>query len=149
MKWLRVYLVIAFVVLGSGLLTSEARAALPGTFRGEVVKPPQGERSFGLLYLMGRDGNVRRVIVTRAAVVYAETVPTGDRVKPARRALIPGAEVRVTALVDAKSGEWTASRVEVIAHRVADLEEEDNAGDDSATDEITSPRDTVIASRTI
>jgi len=149
MKWLRVYSVIAFVVLGSGLLTSEARAALPGTFRGEVVKPPQGERSFGLIYLMSLDGNVRRVIVTRAVVIYAESVPIGDRVKPARRALIPGAEVRVTALVDAKSGEWTASRVEVIAHQSADFEEEDNDGDDSATDEIASPRDTVIASRTI
>jgi hypothetical protein len=148
MKLLRFYSLIALVMLSSGLLTSEARAASPGTFRGEVVEPPQGERSMGVLFLMGRDGNVRRVIVTRAAVVYAETVPTGDRVKPARRALIPGAEVRVTALVDAKSGEWTASKVEVIAQQVPDLGEE-NAEDETAPDEVTSPRDTVVASRTI
>jgi len=139
---------IALMLFSSKLLTSTAHAASPGTFLGEVVKAPQGERSVGLLYLMGRDGNVRRVIVTRAAVVYAETVPTGDRVKPARRALIPGAEVRVTALVDAKSGEWTASKVEVIAHQVADLEEE-SSEEEASPDEIDTSREPVIASRTI
>jgi hypothetical protein len=148
MKRLRLYSVIALMLFSSGLLTSELRAKSLGTFRGEVVRPPQGESSVGLLYLMGHDGNVRRVIVARAAIVYAESVPTGDRLKPARQALTPGSEVRVTALVDAKSGEWTASKVEVIAHHDAELED-DTAEDEAVPDEITTPRDTVVASRTI
>lgn len=112
------------------------------------MRPPRGERSIGLLYLMGRDGNVRRVVVGRAAVVYDPAVPSGDRVQSARRALVPGAEVRVTALVDAKSGEWTASRVEVIAHHGSDSDDDQ---DDSTTepDEVTAPKDTSVASRTI
>jgi hypothetical protein len=149
MKRLRILSVIAIMLFSSGLLTSELRAKSLGTFRGEVVKPPQGESSGAQLYLMGPDGNVRRVIVARAAVVYAESVPTEARLKPARRALTPGAEVRVTALVDAKSGEWTASRVEVIAQHDADPEADKAAEDEPATDEITTPRETVVASRTI
>jgi hypothetical protein len=148
MKRRGLYSLMAVLLLCSGLFTSKVLAGTPGTFRGEVVRPPQGERSVGLLYLLGRDGNVRRVMVARAAVVYAATVPTGDRLQPARRALVPGAEVRVTALVDAKSGEWTASRVEVIAHQAAEIDD-DHGDDGSAPDEITSPRETTVASRTI
>jgi hypothetical protein len=148
MKRIGLYPLLAVLLFSSGLLTPRVLAGTAGTFRGEVVKPPQGERLTGLLYLMGRDGNVRRVIVARAAVVYAATVPTGDRLQPARRALVPGAEVRVTALVDAKSGEWTASRVEVIAQQAAETDD-DRDEDDTAPDEVTSPRDPTAASRTI
>ena len=138
---------LAVLLLSSGLLTPRVLAGTAGTFLGEVVKPPQGERSLSLVYLRGRDGNVRRVIVARAAVVYAATVPTEERQQPARKALIPGAEVRITALVDAKSGEWTASRVEVIAQQAAEVAVDRD--DDSLPDEITSPGDSTVASRTI
>jgi hypothetical protein len=148
MKRMGLYSLSAVLLLSSGLFTSPVRAGTSGTFRGEVVNPPQSERSAGLLYLLGRDGNVRRVIVARAAIVYAATVPTGDRLRPARRALVPGAEVRVTALVDAKNGEWTASRVEVIAHHAAEFED-DYGEDGTAPDEITAPRETAVATRTI
>jgi hypothetical protein len=149
MKRLGLFTLITVLLLSSGQYASQARAGTgtPGTFRGEVVNPPQGERSLGLIYLMGRDGNVRRVIVTRAAVVYAETVPTGDRVKPARSALVPGAEVRVTALVDARSGEWTASRVEVVAQQAA--EPEDDAAEDEPSADEAPPSEPTLASRTI
>jgi hypothetical protein len=130
------------------LLTSGLWAKTQGTFRGEVVHPPRGERSAGLLYLMGRDGNVRRVIVSRASIVYDAGVPSGDRIQSARKALIPGAEVRVTALVDAKSGEWTASRVEVIAHHSAEFDEDDDE-DGNSPDEVTAPSGQMVASRTI
>ena len=98
-----------------------------------------------MLFLRGQDGNVRRVVVARAAVVYEAGVPSGDRLQSARRALMPGAEVRVTALVDAKSGEWTASRVEVIAQHEEDTDDED----DSAPDQVTAPEEPGSASRTI
>ncbi len=102
----------------------------------------------GLLYLMGRDGNVRRVILARAAVVYDARVPSGDRLQSARKSLVPGTEVRVTALVDAKSGEWTASRIEVIAHHESEVED-DNDEDANSADDVTTSRDTTVPWRTI
>ncbi len=136
------------VLLTLGLFSSGLWAETQGTFRGEVVRPPRNERSAGLLYLLGRDGNVRRVIVTRAAVDYDAAVPAGDRTQSARRALVPGTEVRVTALVDAESGEWTASRIEVIAHHAAKFED-DYGEDGSGPNEVTTPRDNAVDSRTI
>jgi hypothetical protein len=97
---------------------------------------------------MGRDGNVRRVIVVNAAIVYDPQVPAADRTQSARRALVPGVEVRVTALVDASSGEWTASRVEVIAHHAAQFE--DDYGDDGTQpDEVTAAGGKALAAHTI
>jgi hypothetical protein len=143
MKRMGLYSVLAVLLLASGLW-----AETQGTFRGEVVRPPEGERSAGLLYLLGHDGNVRRVIVAQATIVYDPEVPIGERSRPARQALVPGTEVRVTALVDAKSGEWTASRVEVIAHHAAQFE--DDYGDGDGPDEVTGPRENSVASsRTI
>jgi hypothetical protein len=144
MKRLGLHSLIAVLLLASGLW-----AETQGTFRGEVVRAPRGERSPGLLYLMGRDGNVRRVVVARAAIVYDAAVPIADRRQPAGRALVPGTEVRVTALVDASSGEWTASRVEVIANHAGEFE--DDYGDDSITapDQVAAPREPAITVRTI
>jgi hypothetical protein len=144
MKRLGLYSGIAVLLLASGLW-----AETQGTFRGEVVRAPRGERSANLLYLMGRDGNVRRVIVAEAAIVYDSAVPTGERVQPARQALVPGTEVRVTALVDASSGEWTASRVEVIAHHTAEFEDDNGEEGSGGPDEVTSPSVDAVASRTI
>ncbi len=101
-----------------------------------------------MIYLMGRDGNVRRVVVARAVIVYDATVPAGDRHQPARRALVPGTEVRVTALVDADSGEWTASRVEVIPNHAGEFED-DYGGDSSGPDQVTAPRGPIADSQTI
>jgi hypothetical protein len=142
MKRLWLYPLIAVL-----LLASWSWAEMQGTFRGEVVLAPRGERSPGLLYLMGRDGNVRRVIVARAAIVYESTVPSGKRQKLAGKALAPGTEVRVTALVDAASGEWTASRVEIIANHAGEFE--DDYGDGIAPNQVTAPGETTVDLRTI
>jgi hypothetical protein len=141
---------IAVLVLASGLFTTGLWAETQGTFVGEVVRAPRGEHSAGLLYLRGRDGNVRRVVVTRAAIEYDAAVAKGDRVLPARRALVPGTEVRVTALVDADSGEWTASRVEVIAHHAASFEEDYGDGEPgSGPDQVTAPKEPTLFARTV
>ncbi len=142
MKRLGLHSLIAVLLLTSGLW-----AETQGTFRGEVVSPPRGEWSSGLIYLMGRDGNVRRVVVARAAIVYDAAVPSEHR-QPAGRALIPGTEVRVTALVDAASGEWTASRVEVIANHAGEFED-DYGEDGTGPNQVTAPRETTVDSRTI
>ena len=130
---------VALLFLSSGGLVPEMKAETQGTFRGEVVAAPRGERSAGLLYLRGRDGNVRRIVVVRAAIVYDPTVAAAQGQKSVKKTLTPGMEVRVTALVDAKSGEWTASRVEVIAEHVSDSEDIDSE-DGTAPDEVDSPR---------
>jgi hypothetical protein len=137
------------MLLTSGLFTSVLWAGTQGTFRGAVMSPPQGERSVGLLYLMGRDGNVRRVVVASAAIVYDAEVPSTDRIKSARRALVPGAEVRVTALLDGKSGEWTASRVEIIAQHAVGLDDDHGDDDANVPDEVIAPGEKVSASHTI
>lgn len=144
MKRLGLHSLIAVLLLASGLW-----AETQGTFRGEVVRPPRGERSPGLLYLKGRDGNVRRVVLVRAAIVYDASVPIRDRRQPAGRALVPGTEVRVTALVDANTGEWTASRVEVISNHAGKFEDDYGDDDSTAPDQVTTPRETMIAARTI
>jgi hypothetical protein len=142
MKRLGLHSLIVVLLLASGLW-----AETQGTFRGEVVRPPRGEWSSGLLYLKGRDGNVRRVIVTQAAIVYDAAVSRGDRRKPAGKALVPGVEVRVTALVDANSGEWTASRVEVIANHAGEFE--DDYGEDGAPNQVTAPQEPTVDLRTL
>jgi hypothetical protein len=124
MKRLGLLSLVAVLLLASGLW-----AETQGTFRGEVVRPPHGERSAGLLYLMGRDGNVRRVVVARAAIVYDASVPSRERRKPAGRALTPGTEV--------------------IANHAGEFE--DDYGDDSSgtPDQVTAPREITMATRTL
>ncbi|MGA3125952.1 MAG: hypothetical protein ABSD13_04500 [Candidatus Korobacteraceae bacterium] len=142
MKRLGLHSLIAVVLLASGLW-----AESQGSFRGEVVRAPRGE-SPEMLYVMGRDGNVLRVVLAHAAIVYDATAQGGVRSQPARKALAPGTEVRVTALVDAGSGEWTASRVEVIANHAGEFED-DYGIDGSGPDQVTAPRGPAADSRTI
>jgi len=139
---------LALLLLVSGASVPEMKAQTQGTFRGEVIAAPRGERAAGLLYLKGADGNVRRVVVQRAAIVYDATVPAKEREKPAKNALTPGMEVRVTALVDSESGEWTASRVEVISRHAVEFEEQ-YGDDEKAPDEVNSERNGSGAARTI
>jgi hypothetical protein len=136
------------LLLVSGASVPEMKAQTQGTFRGEVIAAPRGERTAGLLYLKGPDGNVRRVVVVRAAIVYDSAVPAKERQKPAKSALAPGIEVRVTALVDSESGEWTASRVEVISSHAVEFDE-DYGEDGNAPDEVNSQRSGAGTARTI
>ena len=138
------HLSMALLLFASVGLTAQTQ----GTFRGEVVAAPRGEPASGLIYMMGRDGNVRRVVLARAASVYDAAVPDRERKPPAQRALVPGTEVRVTALVDANSGEWTASRVEVITNHAARFEDDYGEGG-GAPDEVNSQDRTVVDIRTI
>ena len=141
-------LIIAIFALVVGLSATGLWAETQGIFVGEVMRAPRGEQASGLLYLRGRDGNVRRVVVTRAAIEYDSTVAAGDRRMPARHALMPGTEVRVTALMDLESGEWTASRVEVIAHHAASFED-DYPEEGSGLDQVTAPKEPVVTTRTL
>ena len=144
MKRMGLYSLIAVLLLASGLW-----AETQGTFRGEVVRAPRGERSAKPALPDGAGWQRAPRSCGARRIVYDAAVPTGDRHQPARRALVPGTEVRVTALVDADSGEWTASRVEVIAHHAAKFEDDYGGDGGSGPDEVTSPSVTAVAARTI
>ena len=93
-------------------------AAISGTFRGIIVRAPEGEASHGWIYVQGRNGNLRRAEVSHATVIYASTVPQDLRKQVPARSLTAGAEVRVTASQDGE-GEWRASRVEILRVRAS------------------------------
>jgi len=125
------YSFIALLLLSSGLW-----AQTKGTFLGDLVGAPAGKQAADSIYLQGSDGSVRCVIVAHAVITYDTGGAPADRSRPARFALVPGTEVRVTAAMDAQSGEWTASRVEVIPGHSAKFEDdygEDYSGPDPVT----------------
>jgi hypothetical protein len=86
-------------------------AATPGTFRGIVITGPDHEP--GWIMVKGANGQMRRVKIASAEVVYAESVPSKERHKSPQESIIHGAEVRVTADQDEK-GEWRAQRIEIL-----------------------------------
>ncbi len=99
---------IAFTFL---LLAAALCAATPGIFRGVVLLGP--DHDSGWIMVKGANGQVRRVAIASATVVYADTIPVSDRRKPPAQSIVHGAEVRVTAEQD-DHGEWRASRIEIL-----------------------------------
>ncbi len=84
----------------------------PGIFRGVVIHGP--DMTPGWMYLQSANGQVRRVGISRAQVVYAESVPAKERQKMPALSIVSGADVRVTAQQD-KNGEWRATRIEILS----------------------------------
>lgn len=94
------------------LVASTMWADTPGTFRGVVIHGP--DMTPGWMYMRGANGQVRRVGIGRARVVYSDAVPAGERQKMPALSIGSGAEVRVTAQQD-KNGEWRATRIEILS----------------------------------
>ncbi len=86
--------------------------ATPGTFRGVVVHGPDIEP--GWIIVKSPNGNVRKVGITRAKVVYSDLVPARKRVRQPETALATGVELRITADQDS-NGEWRASKIEILS----------------------------------
>ncbi|MGE0405879.1 MAG: hypothetical protein AB7O65_06240 [Candidatus Korobacteraceae bacterium] len=103
--------VAATVALACGALLF---AAIVGVFRGVIVEGP-GEEP-GYIYLRGRNGQLRRVLVTSARVSYATSFPKQEREKEPRLSLREGVEVRVTAKQD-DDGEWRATDIEILGRK--------------------------------
>jgi hypothetical protein len=102
------------------MMTSALLAGTPGVFRGTLVSGPGNEKIDGRwIYVKGRNGSLRRVEISRAKVVYMDSVPETKREKMPETALKPGAVVRVTAEQD-KDGEWRAEEVELLGDDEAD-----------------------------
>ncbi len=87
-------------------------ADTPGIFRGVVIHGP--DMTPGWMYLKSANGQVRRVGISRAKVVYTDSVPEKERRKMPEESIVTGADVRVTAEQDQK-GEWRATRIEIIS----------------------------------
>ena len=94
------------------LVSTVLWADTPGTFRGVVIHGPDIEP--GWMYLKSMNGQVRRVGISRAHVVYSDAVPSSERQKMPALSIGSGAEVRVTARQD-RNGEWHASRIEILS----------------------------------
>jgi hypothetical protein len=86
-------------------------AATPGTFRGIVITGPDHDP--GWIMVKGANGQMRRVKIASAQVVYAETVPSRERQQKPESSIVHGAEIRVTADQD-ENGEWRAQRIEIL-----------------------------------
>jgi hypothetical protein len=88
------------------LLVSSLSAGPIGTFQGELMDSPHS----GWLFVKGRNGMLRRVLIGKARVEYAPDIPANRRQIDATSALQRGAVVRVTAEQDS-SGEWRARSI--------------------------------------
>lgn len=102
-------------MVGLGIAVS---AGTPGSFRGTIVDGPHDAAGKNWIYVQGRNGMARRVDISHARVSYDESVPTAARLAKPEEALIPGAEVRVTA-EQGSDGEWRASQVEILRKQSA------------------------------
>ena len=101
-------IVAAFVVAFALLLWADT----PGTFRGIVIHGP--DMVPGWMFLKSANGQVRRVSITRAQIVYAAGIPARERQSQPAMSIVTGADVRVTADQD-KDGEWRAIKVEILS----------------------------------
>ncbi|MGZ4822822.1 MAG: hypothetical protein ACXVY9_10830 [Terriglobales bacterium] len=86
-------------------------ADTPGIFRGVVIHGP--EIMPGWLFLKSANGQVRKVGISRARVVYSDSVPAKERQKAPAMSIGAGTEVRVTAQQD-EDGEWRATKIEIL-----------------------------------
>ncbi len=93
------------------LISASLWAGTPGTFRGIVITGPDHEP--GWIMVKGANGQMRRVGISKAQVVYAESVPTKDRQQKPESSIVHGAEIRVTADQD-DNGEWKAQKIEIL-----------------------------------
>ena len=88
-------------------------AATPGIFEGMVYEADAPKVPHGWILVQSKNGMLRKVEISRARVVYAQSVPRAHRLQDASGALVHGTEVRITAEQDS-SGEWRASEIEIL-----------------------------------
>lgn len=108
---MRRYLVVPATMALMWVIAVALWAGTPGIFRGVVILGADHEP--GWIMVQGANGQTRRVAISKAQVVYAESVPSKDRQKKPELAIVHGAEVRVTADQD-EHGEWRAQRIEIL-----------------------------------
>jgi hypothetical protein len=91
-------------------------AATPASFRGKVIEvaSPQPDPNQHIIFVISRNGALRKVEVGAAKVVFSEDIPEKDRAGEASSKLKHGAEVRVIAEENGH-GLWKARSVEILS----------------------------------
>ncbi|MBV9610376.1 MAG: hypothetical protein JO187_12525 [Acidobacteria bacterium] len=103
---------VARILLVLGLAAPFA-AATPGIFEGTIYEADQPKMPAGWILVQAQNGALRKVEISRARIIYAQSVPSKDRTQEPHVALVHGTRVRVTAEQDS-SGEWRAIEVEIL-----------------------------------
>jgi hypothetical protein len=85
----------------------------PAMFRGRVVELADQPRRPGLIFVMGRNGSLRKVHITSAHVQYADAMPAKFRKAEPLQSLVQGAEIRVEA-EEESAGLWRARSIEIL-----------------------------------
>ncbi|HEU5453731.1 MAG TPA: hypothetical protein VFU76_17160 [Terriglobales bacterium] len=97
---------IVLFLLCAGALS----APTPGTFRGVLVGKAVDPNWINVQAI---NGSTRRVEVSKADVVWGDSIPANARSASPKQALKEGTEVRVEAVAQ-PSGDWEANRVEIL-----------------------------------
>ena len=97
------------------LLLAPLFAATPASFRGKVIEvaSPQPDPNQRIIFVVSKNGALRKVEIGAAKVVFSEELPPKDRAGEASAALKHGAEVRVVAEENGH-GVWKARSVEIL-----------------------------------
>ncbi len=95
------------------LCAASCLASTPAAFRGRIVEIADQKVQANVIFVMGRNGSLRKVVTSAAQVIYAEDVPQKFRKALPAAALKHGAEVRVTAEEDGH-GVWQARHIEIL-----------------------------------
>src|SRR5437763_16148849 len=104
------------VAITSGLLlvlVTRVAASPPASFRGRVIEFPTSSKA-NMIFVMSRNGSLRRVDVAQAKVSYSDDIPFKMRRKQPAKHLKHGTEVRVLAEENGH-GMWRAHSVEILA----------------------------------
>ncbi len=88
-------------------------AAVPAMFRGRVVELADQPAKRGLIYVLGKNGSLRKVQVGSAKVEYADELPAKFRRQNPADSLVHGSEVRVEAEENG-AGLWRATSIEIL-----------------------------------
>jgi hypothetical protein len=88
-------------------------ASTPAMFRGRVVELADQPKRAGLIFVMGRNGSLRKVHISDARVEYADGMPAKFRKTEPSESLVQGAEIRVEA-EEESAGLWRAHSIEIL-----------------------------------
>ena len=90
-----------------------AYASTPAMFRGRVVEIADQPKQAGIVFVMGRNGSLRKVQVGEARVEYADGMPDKFRKPQPSDSLVQGADIRVEA-EEQSAGLWRARSIEIL-----------------------------------
>ena len=96
-----------------GFLLLPLYASAPAMFRGRVVEIADQPKQSGLIFVMGRNGSLRKVQVGQAHVEYSDGIPAKFRKPAPSESLVQGADIRVEA-EEASAGLWRARSIEIL-----------------------------------